>query len=102
MLIVSQNGAAIIILENLSTIFSDANNKVRCTYRENGGGSELARYENSEQARYEMESLALSYEVGEKVFRFSDISQVKGNMAATRQHTQYAKATSRRSMHGGS
>ena len=102
MLIVSQNGAQVLVLENLGSIFSDANNKVRCVNSQNGGGSELARYENREQTRYEMDALALAYEMGEKVFRFSEIDQVRKNMAAARQQTSYAKTSSRRSMHGGS
>lgn len=100
MLIVSQNGAQVLVLENLGTIFSDVNNKVRCAYSQNGGGSELARYENRDQTRYEMEALALAYETGEKVFRFSEIDQIRKNMAAAVQHR--SDVSTSRNRHGGS
>lgn len=100
MLIVSQNGASVLVLENLGAVFSDANNKVRCIYSQNGGGSELARYENREQTRYEMEALALAYEMEEKVFRFSEIDQVRKNMAAIMQHR--SEVSNSRNRHGGS
>lgn len=100
MLIVSQNGTQVLILENLGIIFSDANNKVRCTYSQNGGGSELARYESRNQTRYEMEALALAYETGEKVFRFSEIPQVRKNMAAAVQHR--SEVSTSRNRRGGS
>ena len=100
MLIVSQNGAQVLVLENLGSIFSDANNKVRCANSQNGGGSELARYENREQTRYEMDALTIAYEMGEKVFRFSDTTQVRKNMAAAVQHR--SEVSTRRNRHGGS
>lgn len=100
MLIVSQNGAQVLVLENLGSIFSDANNKVRCVNSQNGGGSELARYESREQTRCEMDALALAYEMGEKVFRFSEIDQIRKNMAAAVQHR--SEMSTSRNRHGGS
>lgn len=70
MLIVSQNGAQVLVLENLGSIFSDASNKVRCVNSQNGGGSELARYENREQTRYEMDALTIAYEMRERYSGF--------------------------------
>ena len=100
MLILSQNKTQIVVLENLSSIFSDASAKIRCNYNQNGGGSELARYDNREQCAYVMEYIAISYENGSKTCELPSAKQVAENMAVAKAHRSNVSTSKNR--HGGS
>lgn len=100
MLIVSQNKTQIIVLENLSSIFSDTSAKIRCNYNQNGGGSELARYENRDQCAYVMEYIALSYENGVRTCELPTARQAAENMGTAKAHRSNVSTSKNR--HGGS